>query len=171
MISLPAPFPATFNMARKSKPVGNSSMYPKLHDDVSRLLEEDDLYFHFHEVDDDKGPIKNYDTTVMGRFLCRNRKCASNGWSSKKIAITIRMYPGDKYNARVYHQRCKSCNYLSRPLLDDSYADRVAYRIKKWNGIRLDIPFYSGESKGPHNRHLCEGCKAGRCSGLGLGWF
>lgn len=146
-------------------------MYPKLHDDVSRLLEEDDLYFHFHEVDDDKGPIKNYDTTVMGRFLCRNRKCASNGWSSKKIAITIRMYPGDKYNARVYHQRCKSCNYLSRPLLDDSYADRVAYRIKKWNGIRLDIPFYSGESKGPHNRHLCEGCKAGRCSGLGLGWF
>lgn len=147
------------------------SIYPSLHDDVSRLLEEHDLFFSFHEVDDIKISIKEYDSTVMGRFTCRNRECDSNGWSSKKIAITIRMYPGAKYNARVYHQRCKSCDSLSKPYLDDSYAERVAYRIKKWCGIQMDLPYYSGQSKGPHHSHLCEGCKDGHCSELGLGCF
>ena len=33
-------------------------MYPALHDNVSRLLEEDDLYFDFHENDDDESCIK-----------------------------------------------------------------------------------------------------------------
>lgn len=124
-------------------------MYPSLHDGISRLLEEDDLHFAFHEVDDAEGCTKEYDTNIMGRFICRNRKCDSDGWSSKRIAITIRMYPGAEYNARVYHQRCKTCNSLSRPILNESYAERVAYRIKRWCGIHMDLPHYSANSKDP----------------------
>ncbi|PGG96719.1 hypothetical protein AJ80_09796 [Polytolypa hystricis UAMH7299] len=108
-----------------------SSMYPTHHGGVSRLLEEEGLYFIFHDVDDSAGCNREYDTNIKGWFMCRNRTCASRGWSSKRVAITIRMYPGAKYNARVYHQRCKGCNDLSRPRLDGSYAERVAYRIKK----------------------------------------
>ena len=139
-------------------------MYSKLHDDVSRLLEEDNLHFDFHENDDAKGCIKQYDTNIMGRFICHSQICGSSGWSSKKIAITIRMYPRAQYNARVYSQRCQKCNSLSKPRLDDSYAERVAFRIKKWCGIEMDTPNYSGQGKGPHLSDLCEGCKDGHCS-------
>ncbi|KKZ68601.1 hypothetical protein EMCG_01051 [[Emmonsia] crescens] len=142
------------------------SMYPTNHESVSTLLEEDGLYFDFHDVDNAAGCDKAYDTNIMGRFPCHNKRCHSKGWSSKKIAITIRLYPGKKYNARVYHQRCQSCNNLSRPLLDESYADRVAYRIKKWRGIHMDLPSYSAKSNGPHYSHLCEGCRDGHCSQL-----
>jgi len=141
-------------------------MFPALHDDVSRLLEEDNLQFDFFTDDDDTSCMKEYDTTIMGRFRCRTRACGTKGWSSKRIAITIRMYRGAKYNARVYHQRCQKCNGLSRPQLDDSYAERVSYRLKKWCGIEMEIPDYSGQSKKPHKKELCEGCKAGHCSQL-----
>ncbi|KAF7897025.1 hypothetical protein EAF00_005253 [Botryotinia globosa] len=142
------------------------SIYPSLHDSVARLLAEHNLRFGFHPIDDSISCTKQYDTNIMGKFKCHNRACPSHGWSSKKIAITIRMYAGEEYNARVYYQRCKNCNALSQPILDDSYAERVAYRIQKWNGIEMDRPVYygTGESNGPHNADLCEGCKEGHCS-------
>jgi hypothetical protein len=80
---------------------------------------------------------------LSGSFECRNRRCRTSGWSSKLIAITLRMYPGEKYNARVYYQRCRACNELSEPKLDDSYAKRVAYRLKKWCGVQMEAPQYS----------------------------
>ncbi|KAH7321861.1 zinc-binding domain-containing protein [Rhexocercosporidium sp. MPI-PUGE-AT-0058] len=152
------------------------SMFPSLHDNVSRLLEAEGHSLTFHTVDNDIAdnrannnnnnvinPIKSYDTSIMGRFRCNNRECQTQVWTSKKIAITIRMYPGSRYNARVYHQRCHACNALSRPALDDSYAERVAYRLLKWRGVEQEQPAFTGGSKGPHQNELCEGCKAGRC--------
>ena len=103
---------------------------------------------------------------MLFRSICHNHSCESDGWSSKNIAITIRMYDGKKYNARVYQQRCMNCNSLSRPYLDGSYAERVAYRLKKWNGIKVEAPDFSGERKKPHHRDLCEGCKDGHCKQL-----
>jgi hypothetical protein len=149
--------------SQKPKPLAPWSMYPALHEDVSVLLAEDGLVFDFHENDDDNNYIEEYDTNVMGRFTCRNRACRSRGWSSKVIPITIRMYPGARYNARVYHQHCRNCNSLSKPRLTDSYAERVAYRLKKWSGIEMEPPQYNRESKGPHEEGLCEGCKNGHC--------
>ncbi|KAL4917690.1 zinc-binding domain-containing protein [Aspergillus aurantiobrunneus] len=88
-----------------------------------------------------------------------------DGWSSNKIAVTIRMYPRGRYNARVYHQRCKGCNWVFRPQLDDSYAERVTYWLLKWNGVDVQAPSHGGRSNAPHNSVLCEGCKAGHCNG------
>src|SRR3954469_10631273 len=68
------------------------SMFPLMHDNVSRLLSDDGINFTFHDHDDDISCTKAYDTCIMGRFICDNKKCRSNGWRSKKIAITIRMY-------------------------------------------------------------------------------
>lgn len=81
-------------MARKKRPTkagGTYCTFPSLHNDVSALLEEDDLYFGFHDIDDPKDCIKEYDTNIMGRFVCRNITCSCKGWYSMKIAITIRM--------------------------------------------------------------------------------
>ena len=83
---------------------------------------------------------------------------------SKKIAIIIQMYLEAQYDARVYHQQCWGCNNLSRLILDDSYAEKITYHLKKWFGIKMDRPSYSGKSKGPHCTDLCEGCKDGHCS-------
>jgi hypothetical protein len=151
----------------KSKPQGldNSwSMYPALHECVSRLLEEDDVSFIFFAIDENKGSIEEHDTNIMGRFKCLNSVCPNAGWASKMIAITIRMYPEQQYNARVYHQRCKDCGSLSQPFPDDSYAQRIAYRLKKWSGIEMDRPSFTVRtSERPHESALCEGCKHGHC--------
>ncbi|KAH8691070.1 zinc-binding domain-containing protein [Phaeosphaeriaceae sp. PMI808] len=152
--------------SKKPKSAPKWSIYPALHDDVLVLLAEEGLDFDFHEDDDDEGCIKEYDTTIMGRFICRNRACRTGGWSSRQIAITIRMYPGAQYNARVYNQHCRECDGIGKPRLTDSYAERVAYRLKKWSGIEMAQPNFSGKSKGPHESELCEGCKNGHCSQL-----
>jgi hypothetical protein len=81
-----------------------------------------------------------------------------------RIAIPIRMYQDERYNARVYYERFKSCDWLSEPILDDSYTERVAYRLKKWCGVAQERLQFSGKSKGPHQERFCEGCKAGHCS-------
>lgn len=150
--------------AKNKKPIAKWSMYPALHDEVSTLLVEENLHFKFHEDDNDARRIRDHDTNIMGRFVCHNPGCKSKGWSSKMIAVTIRLYPGQEYNARVYHQHCKTCSWVSRPVLDQSYAERIVYRIKKWNGVPVETISNSGSSRGPHNRKLCEGCKAGHCS-------
>ena len=141
------------------------SMYPALHDSVSILLQEENLSFAFLAIDNDQGCSNEYDTNIKGRFRCLNRACSHGGWASKVIAITIRMYPSQQYNARVYHQRCKECRSLSQPIPDDSYAERIAYRLKKWSGIEMDRPAYkeSHIAQRPHESALCEGCKHGHC--------
>ena len=142
----------------------NWSIQPALHDGVTALLDADDLSFNFHRNDEDSGAVREYDSNIMGRFICNNRKCTTGAWSSKMIAVTIRMYSNIEYNARVYHQRCRGCLRVGRPILHASYAERVAYRLKKWSGVAVDVPFYSGESNGPHESSLCEGCKSGHCA-------
>ncbi|KAL4945093.1 hypothetical protein BDV06DRAFT_219625 [Aspergillus oleicola] len=141
------------------------SMYPELDDAVSSLLEDDSfLVYDFNHTDTDWGVKNTYDTNVMGRFACPNNNCSKTGWNSKLVAITIREYPGGSYNVRVYHQRCQNCNWVSKPDLDeDCYAERIVYRLKKWNGMEVVKRYYSKESKGPHEGDLCEGCKAGHC--------
>lgn len=143
------------------------SFYPAFHDRVAHLLEESNLYFDFYQSDDSSTCIKEHDTFVMGRFICHNKACSSNGWSSGNIAITIRMYSGDRYNAKVYFQRCQACNCIGRLVLDgNTYIERVTYRLKKWKGLVMEAPGYSQQRKGPHRRELCEGCKAGHCKDL-----
>ncbi|KAI1258753.1 zinc-binding domain-containing protein [Xylariaceae sp. FL1019] len=152
----------------KRKPKPASSMYPSLHGDVSSLLADDNLRFTFHPNGVDSQASRTHDTNIMGYFACNNPQCANKGWASKRIAITIRMFEGRKYNASVWHQHCKSCDAISKPKVDDSYADRVAYRLKKFCGIQMEPPFYDKKRGKPHRSYLCEGCKAGHCTEGGL---
>jgi hypothetical protein len=151
----------------KPKPIKKWSMYPSHHNDVSDLLYKDNLFFSFYEKDDDNSCIDDYDTNIMGQFTCSNTACLAV-WKSKQIAITIRRYSNERYNARVYYQSCKRCRMTSEPQLDYSYAERVAYRLKKWSGVPVERPPFSGQSDGPHRSDLCEGCKQGHCSKMGL---
>lgn len=140
------------------------SMYPDLHDDVATLLQNVGLNFVFHPTDEEHSAVETYNTNVVGHFECQNRNCKSRRWSSGVIATRIRMYNGDSYNARVYHQQCTRCKQISRPMLDGSYAERVAYRIKKWLGIAMETAPYSGsKTTPPHRKDLCEGCRNGHC--------
>ncbi|KAL4870730.1 hypothetical protein BDV12DRAFT_195202 [Aspergillus spectabilis] len=145
------------------------SMYPNLHPYVSDFLESTnpELEFSFHTDDNDDTCTHDRITTVMGSFACHNPRCTNPGWYSKKVAITIRMYDGDQYNARVYYQRCMNCNFLAKPKLNkECYAERVVYWIKRWCGVEFEdkAPVYKGKKK-PHQKMFCEGCKAGRCNG------
>lgn len=165
-----APAPTSRPPSNRKRPITTCSMYQTLHDEVSDLLADADLHFEFFENDDETRCIRVRDTNIMGHFVCHNPACRSNGWPSNMIATRIRLYPEQKYNAKVYHQRCKVCSWLSRPKLDQSYAERVVYWIKRWNGVPVERPPVSRNSRGPHNRQLCEGCIAGHCSQSGEDW-
>ncbi|KAH9225574.1 hypothetical protein K456DRAFT_1790528, partial [Colletotrichum gloeosporioides 23] len=105
-----------------------------------------------------------YKTSVMGRFTCDNGFCAKAAWISGHVAIIIRGYEDNGYNAVVYNQRCKACKQLGNLTLDeDSYVDRVSYRLQRWAGMSVELPFYEKKNTPPHRKDLCEGCKQGCC--------
>lgn len=124
--------------SRKSKSNRRWLMYLTLHDDVSRLLEENDLHFNFQENNDIESCTKEYDINIISQFRCHNCACDSNEWSSKRITIIIWMYSEAQYNAKVYHQRCLRCNNFSKSHLDDSYAEKVTYHLKKWCKMKMN---------------------------------
>ncbi|KAF4470793.1 zinc-binding domain-containing [Fusarium albosuccineum] len=86
---------------RKPKPANSWSMYPDLHDEVAAELGKNNLVFGFYNNDDDSSAVEDYDTNIMGRFQCYNSSCSTNGWSSKKIAISIRMYSGNRKKRQI----------------------------------------------------------------------
>ncbi|KAI0205183.1 zinc-binding domain-containing protein [Astrocystis sublimbata] len=146
-----------------------TSMHPSRHARVVELLSANNLAVDFYDEDTDNGVKESRETAVMGKFRCHNPKCESKGWGSKRIAMTIRMYDEQRYNAKVYHQRCKSCGLLGKPILDENtYEERVTYWLKKWNGIQVKRPNSSGgdENDKPHRKDLCVACER-RCCPLG----
>lgn len=140
------------------------SMKPSEHTNVSHLLETTSLTFTFHPDDCDTTSLKEHDTTILCHFHCFNPSCASKGWVSGHVATTIRLYVDSQYNARIYHQRCKECHWISKPrILKDSYAERVAYRLKVWSGVPVEKMAKGRKTQIEHSVGLCEGCRAGRC--------
>ena len=144
-----------------------SFMFPSLHQDVTNAVSEEITSVWFHEKDSDRDSNNKYSTHVMGRFVCNNNACSTDGWSSKKVAILIRGYARNGYNAVVFNQRCKACNQLGTLVLDEkSYVDRVAYRLKKWAGIPMEQQDHGTREGPPHESSLCEGCKKGICRSM-----
>jgi hypothetical protein len=141
-----------------------SFMFPLLHQDVVSAVSDEIASPSFHKDDSDSGAYNRYATHVMGEFKCSNDACFDNGWVSKKVAILIRGYLQNEYNALVFSQRCKSCNELGALKMDDeSYVERVAYRLKKWAGVEVERPYFGAKNGLPHKSELCEGCKRGVC--------
>ncbi|KAH8838735.1 hypothetical protein MCOR27_010138 [Pyricularia oryzae] len=107
--------------------------------------------------------VMEYCTHVSGHFRCGNQRCR-HVWSSGLVAIRIRAFNRERYNATVFSQRCKACNRLGFLSLDeDSYVERVAYRLKKWAGVSVEVPRHEMKSTPPHMSSLCEGCRQGCC--------
>ncbi|KAL2109144.1 hypothetical protein VUR80DRAFT_2942 [Thermomyces stellatus] len=156
-------------------------MYPSLHKTVADKVIDDIGVTHFRQHDTDRNIINEHNSHVMGRFRCPKDSCSSGGWTSKKVAIRIRDYGGGEYNAVVFNQRCSSCESLGWLTLDeDSYVERVAYRLKFWAGVKMERPAHSGREGPPHRSDLCEGCRLGYCQergglegsrGSGRGWL
>ncbi|KAK2035804.1 hypothetical protein LZ31DRAFT_435967, partial [Colletotrichum somersetense] len=141
-----------------------SFKYPFLHKDVSKVVFNDLPLTLFNNNGSEDSSINEYSTNVMGKFKCDNPNCSNTLWTSKKMAIVIRGYQKNGYDAVVFNQRCKSCEELGSFTLDKrSYVERIAYRLKRWAGISTEQPFYAGKDGPPHQADLCEGCKRGYC--------
>lgn len=157
--------PKSPNFSNTVGKLGTQSMYPEFHARVLAHFSDSKPPPVFHPWDSDEGCIEYHDTSIMGRFRCRNRECAKRGWGSKHVGIFIRQYRNHRYNAVVYHQHCQDCDKLGEFFIDeDSYVDRVAYRLKVWAGLSPERPPYNeGQTKDPHVEELCEGCLADHC--------
>jgi hypothetical protein len=141
-----------------------SFTFPLLHQDVMNVISDEITSARFLENDSDEYSNNESSTNVMGKFKCNNDACSRDGWNSKMVAILIKGYPRNGYNAVVFNQRCRSCNHLGTLTLDKkSYIDRVAYRLKKWAGVPVEQPPYSEKEGLPHESSLCEGCKRNLC--------
>ncbi|KAK8035465.1 hypothetical protein PG993_010460 [Apiospora rasikravindrae] len=143
-----------------------SFMFPWLHKRVSNAVREQINPLVFHN----KGRAsEDYETYVMGKFICNNGSCGKNAWTSKKVGVVIRHFADDGhgmgYNATIFNQRCKACNTLGTFSLDQkSYIERVAYRLRVWAGVPQErAPYKLDENNKPHRADLCEGCKSGHC--------
>ena len=143
-------------------------LYPQLHEAVRSVVDEAIPSLWFNDEDTEGGLNKQHDTCVMGEFACTNRRCPKPGWSSKKVPVWIRLYGGHHpggYNAVVFNQRCSLCNRLGTLTVDEqSYIERVSYRLRKWAGAAVTPPMHDRVSRGPHVEERCEGCKHGHCS-------
>ncbi|KAI1184180.1 zinc-binding domain-containing protein [Nemania serpens] len=121
----------------------------------------DDVWF---EEETNDSISNEHNTHIMGRFRCNTAGCSNGSWGSKKIAIVIRGYPENGYNAVVFNQRCESCNSLGTMTLDEeSYVERIAYRLRVWAGVRVERPPFNKRRGPPHIPELCEGCIQGYC--------
>jgi hypothetical protein len=135
-----------------------------LHQEVMNVISDEITSARFLENDSDEYSNNEWPTHVMGKFKCNNDACSRDGWYSKKVTILIKGYSRNGYNAVVFNQRCRSCNHLGTLILDkESYIDRVAHRLKKWAGVPVEEPPYSGKEGLPHESSLCEGCKRNFC--------
>jgi hypothetical protein len=139
-------------------------LFPTLHPNIAKAVAPEIPSTWFQEDDDDDNFDDDYFTHVMGIFICANTYCKTQLWVSKKVSIEMREYDDNGYCAIVYNERCMSCNGLGTFVLDqDSYVDRVAYRLKKWAGVVMPLPYYNPDRRGEHARAFCEGCKRGKC--------
>lgn len=146
------------------KKKNTSFTFPELHEDVENAISHNLGVKWVDRGPYDRNAHQIYSTHVMGRFQCTNRSCKTDGWTSKKVAILIRGYASNGYNAVVFNQRCQNCNALGALTLDEkSYVERVAYRIQKWAGVEVEQPHYVPKQGLPHRQELCEGCKRGFC--------
>ncbi|KAF2827314.1 hypothetical protein CC86DRAFT_348664 [Ophiobolus disseminans] len=138
--------------------------FPALHADIAEAVFPDIISTWFRDNDNFDYSNDEWLTHVMGKFTCNNNVCKTQRWASKKVPLEIQGYDGNGYHAVVFNQRCKSCEGLGTFVLDkESYVERVAYRLKKWAGVRMVPPDYNPKEGAPHERAFCEGCKRGKC--------
>jgi hypothetical protein len=166
---LPVPDGA-LKMARKktsrTKEQNNASFtFSSLHQRVANALSNDiEIGSTWFNHNGGANCENEYSTHVMGKFTCTNPGCSKGSWTSKKVAIQIRGYRRNGYNAVVFGQRCAECKRLGSLALDEnSYVERVVYRLRKWAGVWVGKQQYSSKEGPPHKRELCEGCKRGCC--------
>ncbi|KAK5042944.1 hypothetical protein LTR84_012000 [Exophiala bonariae] len=152
-------------VAEPKQETRRSFVFPWLHKDVENAVSHSMTCTWVRRSDGDKSANREYTSHVMGKFECVETACSTDGWSGKKVAIRIRGYTNNGYNAIVFNQRCRRCEQLGTFTLDKAaYIERIAYRVQKWAGVQEVEPPYYDEKKGPpHREDLCEGCKKGVC--------
>lgn len=146
---------------KQAKENQTQMFFPELHPKVVEALSGNigPIWFN-DEESEDSIPLKQ--TFVRAKFKCDG--CSIKTWRSGKVTIVIRGYRENGYNAEVFNQHCLSCNALGTMTLDEeSYVDRVVYRLKVWAGVPVLQPFYEQKRMPPHKKELCEGCIQGWC--------
>lgn len=129
-----------------------SFTFPELHDRVAEAVSPDIKGIWFNNGGTGRKSINEYSTNVMGRFGCVNNACSQKGWGSKEVAIQIWGYRRNGYKAVVYNQRCKQLGVFD--LDEDSYVERVAYRVKQWAGVHPGHQHYDKKQGPPHESDL-----------------
>lgn len=151
------------NIPKRKEETRTSFKFPELHAKITEAVLPE-IASTWFQNDHSKCYNNEHVTCVVGSFTCDNQACKKRSWVSGVVPIVIRGYARNGYSAVVFNQRCKSCEKLGTLTMDEStYVERVAYRVKKWAGVRVESAVYNKISKGPHEEELCEGCKVGTC--------
>ncbi|KAJ8610773.1 hypothetical protein MRB53_038324 [Persea americana] len=134
------------------------SMYPDHHNEVMRLLQPNDIVFHFHPVDDDIGMVGHHATNAAGYFICDNEDCSSKSWASRKITMFIRLYAGNLYNARTLHITRKEAKDRISPTCVKGVETGIAAGYRDNSSILLRISKRIGSPRFASKTYDRENC-------------
>ncbi|KAI0867207.1 zinc-binding domain-containing protein [Hypoxylon argillaceum] len=141
----------------------SSFMFPALHSRVVEAVSGQPDNIWFEKKNNDR-TSNSHETFVIARFKCNTAACSKDAWSSGKVPIVIRGYPQNGYNAVVFNQRCRYCENLGTMTLnEETYAERIAYRLKVWARVPVPRQTFGVKRSPPHIQELCEGCIQGYC--------
>lgn len=163
-VTLGWPKKSTKPVARIEEETRTFFMFPDLHQSVAEAVAPEIASPWFNHDYEDEDFSTEYSTCIMGTFTCNNSSCKKRSWGSMVVAIVIRGYERYGYTAMVFNQRCNSCEHLGTLKMDQqTYIERVAYRLKKWAGVAVARPRFKEKIGPPHEKEFCEGCKRGLC--------
>lgn len=144
---------------RKKKGTKEYSMRPDLNSEVIGTIDGKMKSIKFNNEDSDS-ECRELEVNLVGTFVCPNCR---RSWKSGIVFTVVRLYFNNTYNAKVYGQRCKRCENASLPKLDETYAQRVSYKLETMYGIPHPKVEYRSKPMKPHDKHRCQGCKINRC--------
>jgi len=131
--------------------------------DVRRVLNQYGVNFGFSR---DLVSRKEYNASVFAKCSCSN--CRQQ-WTTRALPVTVEVSGNNKYSAKIWRQRCKTCERLGNFEVDvGSYALNVATVLLRRSGLQLPRERFVASDK-PHRSDLCEAGKFGRCKQCGEG--
>lgn len=82
---------------------GTCFMFRSFHKDISKAVSPGVTCTWISKSVSDGGVDREYFTRVIGNFRRMNPAYSTNGWSSKKVALQIRGYAQNGYNAVIFN--------------------------------------------------------------------
>lgn len=112
------------------------------------------------KLGNNKTCLKEKNIYINGEFFCKN---CNKKWVSGKIYTEIYHNNENSFYLKIYYQRCKKCNNIKKPSINNVGKDKIKSKLELYFGYRDVIINDTIKKTKPHMAKYCEACKIGKC--------